>query len=81
MTSKYKAKQEAAKKTSLAGEVPVAGKAKKGPVNRKMLLRLKQRIRAWENPESPKSAFSAAKSRGGCKCPGSFTKPAPRGRH
>jgi hypothetical protein len=71
MTSKYKQKQatRAERAPSLA---PVAGKAKKGPPNRKQAKRLAIRVHAWINPEYSKSMFSQQKATGGAKCPGSM---------
>jgi hypothetical protein len=70
MTSKYQAKQQASKKTSLAGTAPVAAKAVPGPINRKMALRLAYRVFAWKNPQDKR--FSNQIDKGGAKCPGSF---------
>jgi hypothetical protein len=72
MTSKYQQKQSNKNNTSLAGSAPVAGKAKKGPPNRKQAKRLAIRVHAWINPEYSKSRFAQSKAEGGAKCPGSM---------
>lgn len=73
MTSKYQVKQQYKKASSLAGTAPVAGKAKKGLVNRKMALRLAVRRYAYEHPEDPKS-WGALVSQKGAHRPGSYSK-------
>lgn len=71
MTSKYQAKQQNAKKTSLAGNAPVASKAAKGPPHRKMALRLAQRRYAFDHPEDSKS-WGNLVSQKGVHYPGSY---------
>jgi hypothetical protein len=74
MTSKYQMKKQTSIKTAVQLAVPVAGKAVKGPPNRKMAKRLAQRIYAWTFPEYSKSNFAKAKEEGGAKRPGSYAK-------
>ena len=73
MASKYQVKRQSNKATSLAGPAPVAGKAKKGPPNRKMALSLAQRRYAFDFPQDSK-AWGNLVSQKGVHRPGSYSK-------